>query len=80
MTTFAPEVTTLAVRPLSGTIGAEIRGVDLREPLESGTVAELRDLWLRYKVVFFPGQHLEPPYGDAPRVMHRVTLQGDEPA
>jgi alpha-ketoglutarate-dependent taurine dioxygenase len=60
MTTFAPEVTTLAVRPLSGTIGAEIRGVDLREPLESGTLAELRDLWLGYKVVFFPGQHLEP--------------------
>ncbi len=60
MTTFAPEVAKLDVRPLSGTIGAEIRGVDLREPLESATVAELRDLWLHYKVVFFPGQHLEP--------------------
>jgi alpha-ketoglutarate-dependent taurine dioxygenase len=60
MTTFAPELTTLDVRPLSGTIGAEIRGVDLREPLDPGTVAELRQLWLRYKVVFFPEQHLEP--------------------
>ena len=60
MTTFAPEVTTFDVRPLSGTIGAEIRGIDLREPLDPATVAELRDLWLRYKVVFFPGQHLEP--------------------
>ncbi len=60
MTTFAPEVPKLDVRPLSGTIGAEVRGVDLREPLESDTVARLRDLWLRYKVVFFPEQHLEP--------------------
>ncbi|MDD9370644.1 MAG: TauD/TfdA family dioxygenase [Acidimicrobiales bacterium] len=60
MTTFAPEVAKLDVRPLSGTIGAEIRGVDLREPLDPGTVGELRELWLRYKVVFFPGQHLEP--------------------
>jgi taurine dioxygenase len=60
MTTFAPGVPKLDVRPLSGTIGAEIRGVDLREPIDSGMVAELRDLWLRHKVVFFPEQHLEP--------------------
>jgi alpha-ketoglutarate-dependent taurine dioxygenase len=60
MTTFAPEATALDIRPLSGTIGAEIRGVDLREPLDPVTVAELRALWLRYKVVFFPGQRLEP--------------------
>jgi alpha-ketoglutarate-dependent taurine dioxygenase len=62
MTTFAPEATRLDVRPLTGTIGAEIRGVDLREPLHPDTVAELRALWLRYKVVFFPGQHLEPDH------------------
>jgi alpha-ketoglutarate-dependent taurine dioxygenase len=60
MTVYAPEVPKLDVRPLSGTIGAEIRGVDLREPLEGDTVAQLRDLWLRYKAVFFPTQHLEP--------------------
>ena len=60
MTTLAPEVTALDVRPLSGTIGAEIRGVDVRESLDPATVAELRALWLRYKVVFFPEQHLEP--------------------
>jgi taurine dioxygenase len=50
----------LTVTPLSGTIGAEIRGVDLKEPLDDAGVAALRDLLLQYKVVFFPGQHLEP--------------------
>jgi alpha-ketoglutarate-dependent taurine dioxygenase len=61
MTTIATERSTqLDVRPLSGTIGAEIRGVDLRQPLAPETVAAIRDLWLGYKVVFFPEQHLEP--------------------
>jgi alpha-ketoglutarate-dependent taurine dioxygenase len=63
MTTIAPERSrpeTLDVRPLSGTIGAEVRGIDLRAPLDAETVAAVRDLWLRHKVVFFPEQHLEP--------------------
>jgi taurine dioxygenase len=50
----------LDVRPLSGTIGAEIRGVDLSGPLDAATVGALRDLWLQHKVVFFPDQHLSP--------------------
>jgi alpha-ketoglutarate-dependent taurine dioxygenase len=50
----------LAIRPLSGAIGAEIRGVDLKRPLPPETYAEIRAAWLRYKVVFFPGQHLSP--------------------
>jgi alpha-ketoglutarate-dependent taurine dioxygenase len=50
----------LTVTPLSGTIGAEIRGLDLKEPLEYPAVAALRKLLLQYKVIFFPGQHLEP--------------------
>ena len=47
----------LDVTPLSPTIGAEIRGVDLRD-LDDGTVAEIRRVWLERKVVFFPQQHL----------------------
>lgn len=46
------------VTPLSATIGAEIRGLDLRE-LEDDVVAAVRKVWLERKVVFFPGQHLE---------------------
>jgi alpha-ketoglutarate-dependent taurine dioxygenase len=48
------------VVPLSGTIGAEIHGLDLRD-LTDDNVAAIRQAWLHYKVVFFPGQHLEPP-------------------
>jgi alpha-ketoglutarate-dependent taurine dioxygenase len=47
----------LEVTPLSATIGAEIRGVDLRD-LDDATVAAIRSVWLDRKVVFFPGQHL----------------------
>jgi alpha-ketoglutarate-dependent taurine dioxygenase len=49
----------LDVTPLSATLGAVVRGVDLRE-LDNGTVAAIRRLWLERKVVFFPGQHLDP--------------------
>jgi alpha-ketoglutarate-dependent taurine dioxygenase len=54
----APDVQ-LDVTPLSGTIGAEIRGIDLRD-LDDGAVASIRQVWLDRKVVFFPGQHLSP--------------------
>jgi len=50
----------LDVTPLSGAIGAEIRGVDLRDPLDDATIRAIRDVWLDRKVVFFPGQDLDP--------------------
>jgi alpha-ketoglutarate-dependent taurine dioxygenase len=52
--------TDLQVRPLSGVIGAEIRGVRLADDLDDATIADIRNLLLRHKVVFFPGQHLTP--------------------
>ncbi len=48
----------LEVTPLSPTIGAEIRGVDLHD-LDDDTIAAIRGVWLERKVVFFPGQHLD---------------------
>jgi taurine dioxygenase len=50
----------LDIRPLSATIGAEIRGIDAKEPLTDSTVELLRDALLHYKVIFLPGQHLAP--------------------
>lgn len=50
----------LDVRRLSGNIGAEIRNVDLRGPLDDATVTALRTLLVRHKVIFFPQQHLTP--------------------
>jgi alpha-ketoglutarate-dependent taurine dioxygenase len=58
MTITEPDVR-LEVTPLSGTIGAVIRGLDLRD-LDEATVAAIRRVWLERKVVFFPCQHLDP--------------------
>ena len=58
MTLTATEVD-LDVTPLSGTIGAVIHGLDLRD-LDEPTVAAVRKVWLDRKVVFFPDQHLDP--------------------
>ncbi len=49
----------LDVRPLSGSIGAVIEGLDLRD-VDDATVAAVRRVWLDRKVVFFPRQHLTP--------------------
>jgi taurine dioxygenase len=57
MTATEPAVD-LDVVPLSATIGAEIRGLDLRA-LDDATVAAVRRVWLERKVVFFPGQDLD---------------------
>ena len=48
----------LMVRPLSGTIGAVVEGVDLRD-VSDREVAAIRQVWLERKVLFFPGQHLD---------------------
>jgi alpha-ketoglutarate-dependent taurine dioxygenase len=55
-TTLAP--TDLEVTRLSGSIGAVINGVDLREA-DDDAIARIRQAWLDHKVVFFPGQHLD---------------------
>lgn len=48
------------VRPMTGHIGAEIFGVDLRTELEPTVVADIRAALLRWKVVFFRDQHITP--------------------
>jgi alpha-ketoglutarate-dependent sulfate ester dioxygenase len=47
------------VVPLTLHIGAEIRGVDLNKPLPPQQLKEVRDAFLKWKVVFFRGQHLD---------------------
>src|ERR1700722_13770722 len=48
----------LTVRPLQPTIGAEIRGIDLREPLTDARRDQIKSILLQYKVVFFRDQQL----------------------
>jgi taurine dioxygenase len=48
----------VAVRPLTGSIGAEVTDVDLRD-VDEDTFAELRDAWLTYKVLVYRDQTLD---------------------
>jgi taurine dioxygenase len=50
---------TLTVTPLTARIGAEIGGVDLREPGDAA-LARIREALLEHQVVFFRDQRLEP--------------------
>jgi len=50
----------LRVRRLSGAIGAEISGFDLRDGASDDLIAELRALWLEHLVLFFRDQPLPP--------------------
>src|ERR1700756_4853216 len=49
----------IEIVPLTLHIGAEIRGVDLTRPLPPQQVREVRDAFLKRKVVFFRNQHLD---------------------
>jgi alpha-ketoglutarate-dependent sulfate ester dioxygenase len=55
----APSPGTITVHPLQPTIGAEITGVDLAQPLSTAVRDEIKDAILRYKVVFFRDQNLD---------------------
>jgi len=48
----------IEIHPLTPTIGAEIRGVDLREPLSGETKRALERALLEHLVIFFRGQKL----------------------
>jgi taurine dioxygenase len=48
----------IAVEPLSPTVGAEIGGVDLAQPIDDRTLAEVRRALLEYKVVFLRDQDI----------------------
>lgn len=47
----------LEIVPVTGTIGAEIRGVTLSGDLDTATVQAIKDAVVRHKVVFFRDQH-----------------------
>ena len=55
VTVDGPELTVIPQQPR---IGAEVYGVDLRNPLTSGLRDQIRDLLLRYKVLFFREQNI----------------------
>ena len=50
----------LEIRPVSGVIGAEIHGIDLREEQPNSVWHEIAEAQDRYGVLFFRDQHLTP--------------------
>jgi taurine dioxygenase len=58
MTMVAEKASTISVHGLHPAIGAEIRGVDLSQPLDDKTIRAIRDAWHRYTVLLFRDQHL----------------------
>ena len=50
----------ITVEPISGALGAEIRGVNLSQRLTSEVAAEIRGALLNHLVIFFPNQELNP--------------------
>jgi taurine dioxygenase len=50
----------LTITRLSGSLGAEIGGINLAEPIGADTMAELRAAFLEHSVLVFPGQKITP--------------------
>ncbi|HEY4332190.1 MAG TPA: TauD/TfdA family dioxygenase [Ilumatobacteraceae bacterium] len=48
------------IEPLTGTLGAIVHGVDLSHDLTTVEVAAIRTALIRFRVIFFRGQHLSP--------------------
>lgn len=51
----------LTVKPHAGEFGAAITGVDLSKSLAAEVTDEIRALWLRHQVIYFPDQPLNHP-------------------
>lgn len=50
----------ISVRAVTANIGAEVSGVELREPLDDATYRALRDALEAHQVLFFREQHISP--------------------
>ena len=72
--------TRLQVRPLNPALGAEVRGVDMRKPIDPATFAQLHDAWMGHLVVVLPEQH--KVYEALPEKLKQqveATIVGDSP-
>ena len=49
----------LEIQPLSAALGAEIRGVDLTQPLDGATFEAIHSAWLEHLILLFRGQAMD---------------------
>lgn len=70
---------TIEVTPSGQACGATVRGIDLSQPLDDATVADVRTAWLEHHVLSFPDQGIDDddlerftlafgPFGDDPYI------------
>jgi len=52
----------LEIIPSGAALGAEIRGVDLTQPLDDATFAAIERAYAAHGVVFFRNQRITPPH------------------
>jgi len=70
---------TLQIRKLSHAVGAEVHGVDLRQPLGEGEFEAIRAAWHEHLLLRFPDQHLDHAqyvafgrrFGELERYLHQ---------
>jgi alpha-ketoglutarate-dependent taurine dioxygenase len=77
-----PAAGKLAVRKLHPALGAEVRGIDMRAPLDAATFQELHEIWMQHLVLVFPAQHITDAehvaftrnFGD-PEIFHQKIIR-----
>ena len=56
-----PTTTRITVKPTGASLGADVTGVDLCEPVDQATFKAIEDAWHQHLVLRFRGQHLDDP-------------------
>jgi taurine dioxygenase len=67
----------LTITPSGQACGATVTGLDLRAPLSTQTIADIRAAWLSYHVLVFPDQALTPQ--DLERFTQSFGVLGQDP-
>lgn len=49
---------TITVKPRHPALGAEVRGIDMHQPLDAETLKAVSDAWMKHLVLVFPGQNI----------------------
>jgi len=71
----------ITVTPRHPALGAEIRGVDMKKPVDAETVKQVHDAWMKHLVVVFPDQQVTDAehvaftrnFGE-PEIFHQTSL------
>jgi taurine dioxygenase len=73
---------TIEIEILHPAIGAQIRGVDLRRPIDPETFRAVHDAWMQHLVVVFPEQHITDEqhvaftrYFGEPEIFHQTIIR-----